>query len=130
MSQSLPNLVNMPVLLFVTSFVLLWLSAWTGAKLRSAHTDEPEQFGVVLGATLTLLGLIIGFTFSMAIGRYDQRKNYGEEEANAVGTEYVRTDLLPASSAANLRLLLGRYLAQRILFCTMRDTRELAQSTM
>lgn len=127
MSQELQNLVDMPVLLFVTSLVVLWLSSWTGAKIRSAHTDEPEHFGIVLGATLTLLGLIIGFTFSMAIGRYDQRKNYEEEEANAIGTEYVRLDLLPAASAANLRSLLRRYLDQRILFYTTRDPRELAQ---
>ncbi len=127
MSQWLQNLVNMPGLLFATSFVLLWVSAWIGVRVRSAHTDEPEQFGVVLGATLTLLGLIIGFTFSMAISRYDQRKNYEEEEANAIGTEYVRTDLLPPTSAAQVRSLLGRYLSQRILFYTTRDTRELPQ---
>ena len=54
----------------------------------------------VLAATLTLLGLIIGFSFSMAISRYDQRKNYEEAEANAIGTEYVRADLLPAADAA------------------------------
>ena len=127
MSQWSQNLVDMPVLLFLTSLVVLLLSAFIGAKLRSAHTDEPEHFGIVLGATLTLLGLIIGFTFSMAVSRYDQRKNYEEEEANAIGTEYVRLDLLPATSAVNLRSLLGRYLTQRILFYTTRDARELAQ---
>jgi hypothetical protein len=44
---------------------------------------------VVPAATLTLLGLIIGFSFSMAINRYDQRKNYEEAEVNAIGTEYA-----------------------------------------
>ena len=43
-----------------------------------------------MAASLTLPGLIIGFTFSMAIDRYDQRKNYEEAEANAIGTEYLR----------------------------------------
>ena len=127
MSQWLENVVDTPSLVFVMSSVLLCLSAWLGVKVRSTHTDEPEQFGIVLGATLTILGLIIGFTFSMAISRYDQRKNYEEEEANAIGTEYVRTDLLQPASAANVRSLLGRYLSQRILFYTSRDTRELAQ---
>ena len=46
-----------------------------------------EDFGIVLGAALTLLGLIIGFSFSLAVSRYDQRKNYEEAEANAIGTE-------------------------------------------
>jgi hypothetical protein len=40
----------------------------------------------VLTATLTLLALIVGFTFSMAVSRYDLRKNYEEAEANAIGT--------------------------------------------
>ena len=118
----------MPLLLFAVSFVVLWLSAQIGVKIRSAHPDEPEEFGVVLGATLTLLGLIIGFTFSMAVSRYDQRKNYEEEEANAIGTEYVRADVLPAAGAANVRSLLSRYLDQRILFYTTRDSRELAHT--
>ena len=60
-------------------------------------------------ATLTLLGLIIGFSFSMAISRYDQRKVYEEAEANAIGTEYVRADLLPAGDAARVRALLRDY---------------------
>ncbi|MFZ0589992.1 MAG: hypothetical protein WAM39_05895 [Bryobacteraceae bacterium] len=128
MNQSLlQTVVNMPLLLFVTFFLLFWLSAWIGFKLRKDHTDEPEGFSVVLGAVLTLLGLIIGFTFSMAIGRYDQRKNYEEEEANAIGTEYVRADLLPAASAGNVRSLLSKYLDQRILFYGMRDQKELLQ---
>lgn len=127
MSPSLQNVFDMPLLLFVISLVVLWCSVWIGVKLRGFHPEEPEEFSVVLGASLTLLGLIIGFTFSMAVSRYDQRKNYEEEEANAIGTEYVRTDLLPASSATNVRSLLGRYLAQRILFYMAPDTRELAQ---
>ena len=53
----------------------------------------------MINASLTLLALIIGFSFSMAVSRYDQRKNYEEEEANAIGTEYVRVDLLPAEDA-------------------------------
>jgi len=69
-----------------------------------------------LGATLTLLALIIGFSFSMAIGRYDQRKDYEEAEANAIGTEYLRVELLPAASADKAKDLLRRYLDQRISF--------------
>ena len=53
-------------------------------------------------ATLTMLCLIIGFTFSMAIS-HDLRKNYEEAEANAIGTEYVRAGLLPVADAARVR---------------------------
>ena len=101
------NLMNYPLLVFVISFVLLWLSARIGASvLRRRHAlkeDVRDDFGVILAATLTLLGLIIGFSFSMAISRYDQRKIYEEEEANAIGTEYVRADLLPAADAARVQ---------------------------
>jgi hypothetical protein len=72
-----------------------------------------------------LLGLIIGFTFSMAITRYDQRKNLEEEEANAIGTEYVRADLLPAAAAAHVRSLLKEYVDIRTQFYLTRDTDKL-----
>lgn len=119
-----------PVLLFLVSFVVLWFAAWLGssrfASLRAQVAETREDFGVVQSATLTLLGLIIGFTFSMALGRYDQRKNLEEEEANAIGTAYVRADFLPAADAAKLRGLLRDYLDQRLLFYRTRDAEKLA----
>src|SRR5262249_14180434 len=85
-------------------------------KIRPFEEDERADFAVVLTAALTLLGLIIGFSFAMAVSRYDQRKNFEEAEANAIGTEYVRADLLPAEDAAKVRDLLRKYVAQRIAF--------------
>jgi hypothetical protein len=64
---------------------------------------------------LTLLGLLVGFAISMAVGRYDQRKVYEEAEANAIGTEYPRLDLLPPESAA-ARALLRTYANDRVAF--------------
>ena len=128
--MALNRLMNFPLLVFAISLVVLSLSAWIGTsfrKRRSLEEDEREDFGVVLAATLTLLGLIIGFSFSMAISRYDQRKNYEEAEANAIGTEYVRTDLLPSPDAAKVNALLRKYLDQRILFYGTRDQHELLQ---
>jgi len=111
-----------PLLLFALSFVVLWGSAWVGWAYRrrqgTLDNESREDFGFILAATLTLLGLIVGFTFSMAISRYEQRKNYEEAEANAIGTEYVRAGLLPAADAANVRELLTKYLDQRLLFYT------------
>jgi hypothetical protein len=86
-----------------------------------------QDFGFIVASTLTLLGLIIGFTFSMAVSRYDLRKNYEEAEANAIGTEYVRADLLPAADGARVRELLKNYLDQRILFYQTADEQELRQ---
>ena len=81
----------------------------------------------MIGATLTLLGLIIGFTFSMALTRYDLRKNYEEAEANAIGTEYLRADLLPAADAARVRALLVEYTDQRILYYTVDNEGQIRQ---
>ena len=125
------NVTFHPLLIFVLSFAALWLTAWVGAwrrkKAREQEAEFRDDFGVILAATLTLLALIIGFSFSMATTRYDQRKNYEEQEANAIGTEYLRADLLSPVDAAKMRSLLRRYLDQRILFYTVHDEEELRQ---
>ncbi|MFO1397423.1 MAG: hypothetical protein U1F48_10205 [Burkholderiales bacterium] len=119
-----------PFLVLVVVFAVLWLSGWAGTarfrRLRAQIAEMRDDFNVVQGATLTLLGLVIGFTFSMAVGRYDQRKNLEEEEANAIGTAYVRADLLPAADAARVRPLLRSYLDLRIVHYTTRDAQEIA----
>jgi hypothetical protein len=124
------HLIDSPLLVFALSLFVLWFSERIGAFLhrrRRMEEDARQDFGVILAATLTLLGLIIGFSFSMAISRYDQRKNYEEEEANAIGTEYLRTDVLPPAAAARVRGLLKSYLDQRVLFYKTRDPQQLHQ---
>ncbi len=120
-----------PILVFALCFLALWLAAWIGwsiLKKRSTLDEELRQdFGFILAATLTLLGLIIGFSFSMATSRYDLRKTHEEAEANAIGTEYVRADLLPAADAKKVRALLKSYLDQRIVFYLATDEKELRQ---
>jgi hypothetical protein len=118
------SLIDHPPYVFALSFLILSLSVWIGVSSRQSqrtlHDKVREDLGVIQAATLTLLALIIGFTFSMAVSRYDQRKNYEEAEANAIGTEYVRADLLPAADAAKVRALLLNYIDQRILFYNTR----------
>lgn len=119
---------NYPFVIFLFSFALLLLGSELGVFFRKKSPlkeSERDDYTTVLGATLTLLGLLIGFSFSMAISRYDQRKNYEEAEANAIGTEYVRADLLPTPDAARVRDLLKQYTEQRILFYESRRENEL-----
>jgi hypothetical protein len=121
---------NYPVLLFPVSILVLWLSARFGSLLRQRHPlhdDVRQDFGFVQAATLSLLGLIIGFSFSMATGRYDQRRNYEEAEANAIGTEYVRAGLLPVADASRVRAMLAKYLDLRISFYRTRNEEGLHQ---
>ena len=96
-------------------------------RRRPLKDNERDDFGVIQAATLTLLALIIGFSFSMAISRYDLRKTYEEAEANAIGTEWVRAGLLPAPDAAKVRSQLRRYTDLRIAFYRTRDEQELQQ---
>jgi len=111
------SILDSPIIVFIVSLIAQWLAAYVGdfsGRGRPIRTDEREDLDIVEAATLTLLALIIGFSFSMAVTRYDLRKNYEEAEANAIGTEYVRADLLPTTDAASVRELLQRYLDQRI----------------
>ena len=113
-------LLNLPRVLFVATFLSLWCAAWIGSLLRSRRQEFSEStrsdFNTVVGATLTLLGLLIGFTFSMATTRYDLRKSLEEEEANAISTEYARLDLLPGGAPSGLQNLLRYYTDLRIKF--------------
>lgn len=125
------DLMNYPLFVLALAFAVQFLSAQVGDFLRkrvhALQEEERDDFGVVLGATLTLLGLLIGFSFSMAVSRYDQRKNYEEAEANAIGTEYVRADLLPADDRPRVRELLKKYIDQRVLFYTTRNKQKLVK---
>jgi hypothetical protein len=122
-------LLDRPIDVLVLTALGLWLASLAGtfvaARLRPVRESEWEDLNLVTTASLTLLALIIGFSFSMALGRYDQRKNDEEEEANAIGTEYVRADLLPAENAATVRSLLKQFLDQRLLFYTVHDEERL-----
>jgi hypothetical protein len=130
-STSYLLMTDRPVLIFAICVVALWLSARMGVywctKSGKLEEDERADLGVILTAALTLLGLIIGFSFSMAISRYDQRKYNEAAEANAIGTEFARAGLLPETDASRMRELLRKYLHQRVLFFRTRNLRGLQQ---
>ncbi|HUE44441.1 MAG TPA: hypothetical protein VMP12_12780 [Candidatus Sulfotelmatobacter sp.] len=124
------NLLRQPFFLLVVTFCALWAAARIGLAFRKKHhgiaDQDTEDFTFIVGATLTLLGLIIGFTFSMSVSRYDQRMSFEEQEANAIGTEYLRVDAVPAADAAKIRSLLKLYLDKRIAYYTSRDQTQIA----
>jgi len=84
---------------------------------RSLATDSQGLVpgaGAVQGAIFSLFGLLVGFTFSGAPARLDDRKHMIQNEANAIGTAYLRLDLLPPSSQAGMRELFRNYLDSRL----------------
>jgi hypothetical protein len=125
------TLLDFPLVVFALSLAAMWLATQIGIVCRKRliplQEGEQQDFDLVVPGTLTLLGLIIGFSFSVVTGRYDQRKNYEEAEANAIGTEYLRADLLPTPDAAKVRDLLKKYLDERVLFYKTRDSETLAK---
>lgn len=84
------------------------------ADWRTADSGSGAQAGAILGATLGLLGLLLGFSFAGAAGRYIERQDLITAEANAISTAYLRADLLAEPYADDLRTALREYVADRV----------------
>ena len=87
-----------------------------GKKARQHHTDLPEQISTIQGAMLGMLALLLGFSFALAAGRFNDRAQLIVSEANAIGTAWLRCDLLSDAERAELHKLLADYTDQRISF--------------
>jgi hypothetical protein len=82
-------------------------------ELRIAHENE-SGLGAIEGAIFALFGLLVAFTFSGAMQRFDEHRSLIAEEANAIGTAYLRLDLLPQDVQPILHGLFRRYLDARL----------------
>ncbi len=80
-------------------------------KRRSTQcgTDAKSFAMTILGASLGLMGLILGFTFSMAVNRYNDGKALVASEANAVGTAYLRSKTLPKFEQQQTQAVFEKY---------------------
>jgi hypothetical protein len=99
--------------------VLVVAAAETGFFLgrgQKQNDHDDAAFGVVQGAAYALVGLLLGFSFSLAVARFDARRATQVREANAIVATILRTDLLDAPSATQMRALLRRYIARRLEF--------------
>jgi hypothetical protein len=101
--------------LMLGMLVLLEIGRRIGNR-RLANDPEGARAGTgtVEGAVFALLGLLIAFTFSGAASRFDARRDLIVRETNAIGTAYLRLDLLPASAQPALRDLFRRYVDSRL----------------
>lgn len=101
--------------LFLGMLVLLEAGRRIGRR-RLAEDPEGARhgFGVVEGAVFSLLGLLIAFTFSGAAARFDARREQIVQEANHIGTAWLRLEMVPPAEAAKLRELFRQYLDSRI----------------
>jgi hypothetical protein len=104
--------------LFVFILAVVLLSVECGYRLgkyrRSRHEEEKEApLGTMVGATLGLLAFILAFTFGLAAARFDTRRQVLLNEANAIGTTYLRAGMLP-DRAQQIRGLLRDYVGTRL----------------
>jgi hypothetical protein len=104
--------------LFVAILVVVLLSVECGYRLgkyrRKRHEQEKEApIGTMVGATLGLLAFILAFTFGLAAARFDARRQVLLDEANAIGTTYLRAGMLP-ERGEQIRALLRDYVGARL----------------
>ena len=121
--------------LFVGMLILLEVGRRLGRRRLGADPEKARAgVGAVEGALFGLLGLLVAFTFSGAASRFEARRHLVTEEANDIGTAWLRLDLVSAEAQPELRDLFRRYLDSRLkAYALLPDVRaaeaELARST-
>jgi hypothetical protein len=101
--------------LLVGILLMLEIGRRIGRKRRKGDPEGATAgLGTVDGAVFGLIGLLMAFTFSAAASRFDARRHLVVEEANAIGTAYLRLDLLPAAAQPKLREDFRRYVDSRL----------------
>jgi hypothetical protein len=101
-------------LLALLMFALFALAVQLGRALGRRRPPKDSDPGVLVSASLGLMALLLGFTVSMAVARYDERRTQMVAEGNAIGTFIYRTDLMPAAQQAEARAALEDYVAARV----------------
>jgi hypothetical protein len=112
-----PELLGMLLVGVTTASMLVALEVGRRLGLRDRKLDpKGERAGVsaLEGVVFAVLGLMVAFTFSGSMGRFDARRSLVTQEANNVGTAWLRLDLLPQESQPALRELFRRYLDSRL----------------
>jgi Protein of unknown function (DUF4239) len=106
-------------------FAVIWLALLVFfelgirlGRLFQVPRDEErlQQTVSIRDALMVLLSLLLGFTLAMALPRYDHRRELVVDEANAIGTTYLRAASLPQPAQDHIRDLLRRYVNARIEF--------------
>lgn len=118
-------LATMPILLLgLILLVIVVALSWAGmqignrasARASGARDDRDEDVnGAIIPAVLGLLALLLGFTFALAVDRFETRRALVLEEANAIGTAYLQAQILPQPHRERVSALLVRYTDNRVV---------------
>lgn len=104
-------------IIFVAALFLGMLACLEMGRRLGRRNDlagAKDGMGVIEGAMFALLGLLVAFTFSGAASRFEGRRHLIVEEANDIGTAYLRIDLLPADAQPEIRDLFRSYVDSRL----------------
>jgi MFS superfamily sulfate permease-like transporter len=115
---NLLNTTSTWVITLIVALLVLFVD-WLGFRLARVGWLVRSNEGpsvVVQSAAFTLVALLLGFSFSLALGRYDARRAVLVREANAINTTFLRTNLLDVGTATAIRADLRKYLDQRVDF--------------
>lgn len=107
-------MVHVTTALAVIVGLFVAMLALVEAGRRVGLERKLEGLGTVEGAVFGLMGLLLAFTFGSAAVRFETRRNLIVEEANDIGTAYLRLDLLPAAAQPKLRDAFRRYVDSRL----------------
>ncbi len=105
-----------PVVLLLTILTLLLMFelGYRIGRRRGARVSSEGWVGIVLGALLAMLGLMLAFSFGIVESRFASRRALVLQEANAIGTTYLRAGMLPTPYGDNIRKLLRDYADVRL----------------
>jgi len=119
--------------LFVLFLILLclWLgSVYRRYQLRRGLGELKEGWAALQNAMLTLLGLMLAFTFGMTVSKFESRREIIVEEANDIGTAILRCDLYPDSVRSELRSYFKQYVETRIAYYQAGGNEQKIRATM
>ena len=107
------------LLLFAGLLLAMLVAAEIGRRIGVARLVRdpeglPKGVGAVEGAVFALLGLLLAFSFSGAASRFEDRRHLITAETNAIGTAFLRVDLLPGDAQPEMRDLFRRYVDRRL----------------
>jgi hypothetical protein len=115
---------ELALLIFAVTAAFTVAGFAAGRYLREHSGTLREPFGILQGALLGLVGLLLAFGLSLAVGRYQDRRTATTAEANAIGTSYLRAQLIAEPERTQSLALLVRYTDQALLI-----TREVPSSS-
>ena len=114
--------VEIAVGLFGGLLLVLEITFQLGRLVKRHTRDDEAQLGTIQAATLGLLGLLLGFSFSGAADRFVDHQELIVQEANAIATAYYRADLLAEPYRGQLRDALKQYIRRESVYLTIRST--------